>query len=83
MPKTQAVGILFTPIEITINAAKSGACYLSSLAPETLGAWCGSLKVKKLSTVFAFDRFDLWWILFGHCRFKVSFMKCSGTEFVR
>lgn len=68
-----------------ISAAKSGACYLSSLAPETFGAWCGSLKVKKVSTAVRIwqHRFDLQWILFSHCRFKLSFIKCSGTEFVR
>lgn len=60
MPKSQPAGILFTPMEITIGAAKSGACYLPSLAPETFGAWCGSLKVKKLSTkVFASDNTGL------------------------
>lgn len=30
MPKSQGFGILSTPVEITISAAKSGACYLSA-----------------------------------------------------
>lgn len=58
--QSQAVGTLFTPMEITISAPKGGACYLSGLAPETLGAWCGSLKVKKPSTgVFVSDNTGL------------------------
>lgn len=88
MPKSQAVGILFTPMEIAVSAAVNGACYLSGLAPETLGAWCGSLKVKKLSTeVFVSDSigliFGAFFLATAGSFMKVSFMKCSGTEFVR
>lgn len=81
----------FHIMEITSSVAKSGACYLSSSTPETLGAWCGSLQVKKLSTaVFASDNTGLisggfsWplqvqGILYEMFRYRICKMKNSQT----
>lgn len=85
-PSPKDIGNLFTPMEITISSAKSGARYLSSLAPWNTWSmvWVTqSQEAEHRSVCIWQHRFDLWWILFGHCRLKVSFMKCSGTEFVR